>query len=197
MDNDREKLHRTLDGEGGGDDRLPAGASRDEREGLRHAVELLEGSERRSAPEGFTAAVMARLPEARQPRAARLREFFFGSRVLRWNMATALATAAVLVVAALAVLPRTPADGMVTVRLTFYAPQASTVAVAGDFNKWRIEGSEMKRIDGMWSADLRLRPGVYSYSFVVDGRTWVVDPGASSYEDDGLGSRNAVLRVQI
>ncbi len=55
----------------------------------------------------------------------------------------------------------------------------------------------MKGTDGMWSIDLKLKPGVYTYSFVVDGKTWVPDPGAESYVDDGLGSRNAVLRVNI
>ena len=90
-----------------------------------------------------------------------------------------------------------PVEGSTTVRLTFYAPQARTVSVAGDFNKWRTETDAMKGNDGMWSIDLKLKPGVYSYSFIVDGKTWVADPGAESYQDDGFGSQNSILRVAI
>jgi 1,4-alpha-glucan branching enzyme len=82
----------------------------------------------------------------------------------------------------------------ILVRLTFHAPQAHSVAVAGKFNKWRID-DKMERSDGMWSIDLKLKPGVYAYSFLVDGREWVPDPKAESYEEDGFGSQNAVLRV--
>jgi 1,4-alpha-glucan branching enzyme len=71
------------------------------------------------------------------------------------------------------------------------------VAVAGDFNKWKTDVHEMKKTDGTWSIDLKLKPGVYSYSFVVDGTAWVPDPGAEFYEDDGYGSRNSVLRINI
>jgi 1,4-alpha-glucan branching enzyme len=90
-----------------------------------------------------------------------------------------------------------PSEAAVTVRLTFRAPEARSVAVAGDFNKWRTTADEMKRTNGVWSIDLKLKPGVYSYSFVVNGKSWVPDPGAEIYTDDGFGSRNAVLRVNI
>ena len=91
----------------------------------------------------------------------------------------------------------TQGESAITVRLSFHAPQARTVAVAGEFNKWKTDADEMKRTDGTWSIDLKLKPGVYTYSFIVDGKSWVPDPGAASYEDDGFGSRNAVLRVNI
>jgi 1,4-alpha-glucan branching enzyme len=90
-----------------------------------------------------------------------------------------------------------PSENVVTVRLRFRAPEARSVAVAGDFNKWRTNADEMKKSDGEWSIDLKLKPGEYSYSFIVDGKSWVPDPGAEMYRDDGFGSRNAVLRVNI
>jgi 1,4-alpha-glucan branching enzyme len=137
---------------------------------------------------------MKHLP-ARKPSAShRIREFLFAGRVLRWNMAAALAAAAVLIIAT---NTAGQAESVVTVRLTFRAPQAQSVAVAGDFNKWRTNADEMKRIDGEWSIELKLKPGEYSYSFIVDGKSWVPDPGAERYRDDGFGSRNAVLRVNI
>lgn len=213
MDRDRELIHKILDNEADDTERtfiaLSMEADHELREkvaGLSNAVRLLAESERHDAPMAFTAEVMRRLPGKKPSPFAALREFLFGSRVLRWNMATALATAVVLIItiASLSGIPRwtamhaaKPADAVGTVRLTFYSPQAQSVAVAGDFNKWRTDSNEMKRLDGMWSVDLKLKPGVYAYSFVIDGSSWVPDPGAAAYEDDGFGSRNAVLRVSI
>jgi hypothetical protein len=31
---------------------------------------------------------------------------------------------------------------------------------------------------------------------VLDGKAWVADPGAESYQDDGFGSRNAVMKIR-
>jgi hypothetical protein len=211
MDKSREIIHKILDGEAGEEERKFAAQGmesdpemREELTGLMNAVRMLEESERHEPPQSFTADVMKRLPSAAHPVLAGLREFLFGSRVLRWNMAAALATA-VLVVAALALSMRTPslipvhhaktAKDAVTVRLTFISPEARSVAVAGDFNKWRTDA--MQRTDGMWTIELKLKPGVYTYSFIVDNTTWVADPGAGSYRDDGFGSRNAVMRVNI
>lgn len=213
MDNERDILHKILDDDAGEDEkkiitrRIETDPGlRQEFTGLLHAVQMLEESEQREAPAFFTAEVMKKLPKRSPSVLARLREFLFNSRVLRWNMASAMATAVILV-AVIASFSR-PHDGpdlttaaatgeAATVRLTFYSPQAQRVAVAGDFNKWKTDAHEMKGTDGMWSIDLKLKPGVYTYSFVVDGKTWVPDPGAESYVDDGLGSRNAVLRVNI
>lgn len=39
------------------------------------------------------------------------------------------------------------------------------------------------------------KPGAYAYMFVVDGDPWVTDPFADAYRDDGLGHRNAALRI--
>src|SRR5574337_250869 len=207
MDKERDIMHKILDGDAEDDEKQIIArdmesdpALREEFNGLRKTVRLLEESGRQEAPSAFTAEVMRRL--LLRPRSAldRMRDFLFGSRVLRWNMATALATA-VIVLATVVVLSRmqretatTTAPGpgeSVVVRLPFYSPQAHSVAVAGEFNKWKTDADEMKKTDGMWSIDLKLRPGVYTYSFIVDGKSWVPDPGAESYEDDGFGSRNA------
>jgi 1,4-alpha-glucan branching enzyme len=117
-------------------------------------------------------------------------------------MATALAVAAVLVLATVVVVRQTPREAaretVLTVKLAFYAPQAKRVAVAGDFNLWQPDKNTMVRRDGgVWTVDIPLRPGVYSYMFVVDGTAWVTDPDAESFQDDGFGNRNAVVRVRI
>ena len=217
MDKERDIIHKILDNDAAEEEkqiiergRKTDPALRKEFDGLTRTVRMLEESERREPPAFFTAEVMKKLPARRPSVAGRIREFFLGSRVLRWNMATALATAAILLITLVTVMRMPhqqpeqpvmtasgPSEAAVTVRLTFRAPEARSVAVAGDFNKWRTTGDEMKRTDGVWSIDLKLKPGVYSYSFIVDGKSWVPDPGAEIYTDDGFGSRNAVLRVNI
>lgn len=213
MDKDREIMHRILDGEAGDEEKRVAANGmadhsglREEFGGLAHAVRMLEESERRTPPVSFTADVMKELSPARPSVPDRVREFFFGSRVLRWNMATAMA-AALIVVASIAMAPMLfrgaerraagPVGQEAAVRLTFYAPQARSVSVAGDFNKWMTDADRMDGSNGMWSIELKLKPGVYAYSFVVDGKAWVADPGAETFQEDGFGARNAVMRVAI
>ena len=131
---------------------------------------------------------------------------------LRWNMAGALATAAVavLVVGALVARPGTPAssdppgtastgatDAPVLVRLVVLQPEARTVDVAGDFNGWDPARTPLEQTaTGAWTVTIPLQPGRYEYMFVVDGKQWVGDPFAVEQADDGFGSRNAVLDVR-
>jgi anti-sigma factor RsiW len=213
MDKNREIIHKILDGEASNDEKKFFAKSletdtglKEEFDGLENAVRMLGKSERREPPISFTTEVMKRLPRKKASVFTRIREFLFGSRVLHWNMATALGVAVVVLFGVITVSrvhlepsmnAARPVENEVTVRLTFYAPQARTVSVAGDFNRWKTDADEMKGTNGMWHIDLKLKPGVYSYSFVVDGKSWVVDPGAQSYTDDGFGSHNAVLRVSI
>jgi anti-sigma factor RsiW len=213
MDRERDIMHKILDGDADEQEKRIMARSletdpdvRNDFIGITTAVRMLEQSERCEAPASFTAEVMKNLPQARPTVLDRIRYFLFGSRVLRWNIATALATAVVVIVTTVAVsrLPREEAtttsgqaETTVLVRLTFYSPHARSVAVAGDFNKWKTNADELRKSDGIWSIDLKLKPGVYTYSFIVDGRSWVPDPGAESFKDDGFGSRNAVLRVSI
>ncbi len=211
MDKERDIMHKILDGDAGDEEKkiiirdMEADSGlKEEFIGLENAVRMLEESERMEAPPAFTAEVMKRLTRRSPSVLDRVRGFLLGSRVLRWNMATALAATIIVLVTIVTVsrMHREPAmtavsgpgESVITVRLTFQAPKAQSVAVAGKFNKWRTD-DEMKRIDGRWSIDLKLKPGFYTYSFLVDGKSWVPDPGAESYEDDGFGSRNAVLRV--
>lgn len=83
------------------------------------------------------------------------------------------------------------------VEVTLTAPQAVSVAIAGDFNGWNYQSTQMVRAghEGLWKARLKLPPGVYQYSFVLDGTTWVSDPLAKTMLDDGYGGKNSVFIV--
>ena len=94
-----------------------------------------------------------------------------------------------------AVRPATT-DDSVYVQFLISAPEARTVALAGDFNEWNpsIQLDDPDG-DGLWTARVALEPGVHEYMFVIDGSEWRPDPNALSYKDDGFGQRNSVLAV--
>ena len=168
-------------------------------------VALLTSVERRVPSSSFTEDVLARLPDRRSRPLEKLWEFLWAPRVVRWNVATALALGLVLVVAVLArTLPSQSLVGsemrsVVTLfRFTLDAPGAQQVFLAGDFNGWRTD--EISLADatgrGRFSVTLPLKPGRYAYMFVVDGATWVTDPRAEAYRDDGFGNKNALVDVE-
>lgn len=208
-DSAQERVHRLLDGElteGERDallrqvrehpeDRAAYNALRDQAAWLAQAGGL-------EPPREFTRQVMARLTAERPGFPARVRSFLFRGRPLTWNMASALAAAALLIITVGVAVRQHPGGAaqneVVTVRLNFYAPQAERVAVAGDFNRWQGDSTPMTpQGNGIWTADIQLRQGTYSYMFVVDGTAWVTDPDAEAFQDDGFGNRNAVVRVSI
>jgi 1,4-alpha-glucan branching enzyme len=80
------------------------------------------------------------------------------------------------------------------VRFSFYAPSATSVSIAGSFNRWdpRINALAGPGRDGVWTIVLPLPPDRYEYRFVVNGKDWVLDPFSPS-ADDGLGERNSVF----
>jgi len=84
---------------------------------------------------------------------------------------------------------------VVPVRLVLHAPEAASVRVAGTFNDWDAETTQMiPANEGTFQATLLLPRGQHEYMFVVDGQ-WVTDPSATFVRDDGFGNRNAVLEI--
>ena len=168
---------------------------------------LLTGLTRLTPSPTFTEEVLSRLPESRSSFWARSWTRLWAPRTLRWNLASALA----LMVVALAMAPvvwRTFVDGMAVApppqhvvtlfRFSVEAPGAQRVAVAGDFNGWRTDEIFLSDTTGQghFAVSLPLRPGRYAYMFVVDGSTWVTDPHATAYRDDGFGNRNALVTIE-
>jgi hypothetical protein len=112
------------------------------------------------------------------------------------GLAVAVATAALLAPWGGSTPVTPPAESLVYVQFRLSAPGAASVVVTGDFDGWG--GSfAMSDVDGdgVWTGRVPVRPGVYTYMFVVDGSDWVTDPSAERYADDGFGNRNAVLAV--
>jgi anti-sigma factor RsiW len=85
------------------------------------------------------------------------------------------------------------------VRLIYVAPDENVerVTVAGTFNGWDPERTEMSKEGGAWVLQLVLPPQTYEYMFVENGEQWVTDPLASQTRDDGFGQKNAVLDLTL
>jgi len=72
------------------------------------------------------------------------------------------------------------------------APEANSVYVVGDFNRWTANESSLmkKNGDGAWVKLMSLSEGSHVYKFVVDGK-WIEDPGNNNTEINEFGSRNS------
>ena len=75
-------------------------------------------------------------------------------------------------------------------------PRAETVKIAGDFNDWNPEQTEMQKVseNGKWQLHLPLGKGTYRYRLVVDGQ-WQQDPYNELAEMNPFGEMNSVMYV--
>jgi chromosome partitioning protein len=89
-------------------------------------------------------------------------------------------------------LPSAPIPTQDGVLFTLDAPEAMRVQLAGDFNSWMPDGSEMEFSNGIWQKMLALAPGRYRYRYVVDGH-WQIDPLNSSVEPSPFGDNDSVI----
>jgi 1,4-alpha-glucan branching enzyme len=83
------------------------------------------------------------------------------------------------------------------VRLKLVAPASSRVVVVGDFNNWDPAATPLRSNgrEGVWTVELRLKPGRYHYTFLVDGRKWVRDPAEPPAPESDFGAPTSVLTV--
>jgi 1,4-alpha-glucan branching enzyme len=91
-------------------------------------------------------------------------------------------------------LPKPVAGG---IRFALLAPEAKQVSLVGSFNGWTADATQMKMRDGtgLWSVDVPLREGEYTFMYLVDGTEWVTPPLAEDFVTDGFGQTNGVVIV--
>jgi 1,4-alpha-glucan branching enzyme len=91
-------------------------------------------------------------------------------------------------------LPKPVAGG---IRFAMLAPKAKQVSLVGSFNGWTADATQMKMRDGtgLWSVDVPLGEGEYTFMYLVDGTEWVTPPLAEDFVTDGFGQTNGVVIV--
>lgn len=91
-------------------------------------------------------------------------------------------------------LPAASAKGTTTLHLKGY-PNARIVALAGSFNDWNQSQLLCAKEQDGWACGIDLKPGKYTYKFIIDG-DWILDPDNANTEDDERGFTNSVLVVK-
>ncbi len=69
-----------------------------------------------------------------------------------------------------------------------------SVVVTGSFNGWNRNGYRMVLKDHQWIFPISLKPGKYTYKFIVNGK-WILDPGNELWEENEYGDNNSVLWI--
>jgi 1,4-alpha-glucan branching enzyme len=76
------------------------------------------------------------------------------------------------------------------------APQAKSVFLAGNFNRWNLSSHPLKKNkQGVWKISLPLDLGHYEYRFFVDDE-WQNDPNCSSFVENPFGTLNCLKMVE-
>jgi enterochelin esterase family protein len=81
---------------------------------------------------------------------------------------------------------------------TFTLPghtDAEAVAIYGSFNNWIQTKNYCARESDGWVCRIDLKPGKYTYRFLVDG-VGLIDPNNSATEDDGNGHPDSVIVIK-
>lgn len=203
-----DNVHLAIDG-----DLSTAELSLPERErlaGLDNALALVTGHLRSVPAPDLTAAVMRQIAvPSPDPFWKRGLAWFWDPQPVRLSLRPAYGFAFALATVALVLLPLgletervnpvSPAAVAATappvyVQFRLDAENASTVSLAGSFTDWEPSYRLRETAPGVWSVLVPLEPGVYDYSFVVDGNEWVADPSAPQV-DDSFGGTNSRLSL--
>lgn len=84
--------------------------------------------------------------------------------------------------------------GVQDIQFIYVDPQATSVALVGDFNDWQPAAMSRDDATGGWSVRIPLAAGRYQYQFVINGTQHVTDPTATMASGD-FGSPNSVITV--
>ena len=86
-------------------------------------------------------------------------------------------------------------EPLVVHQFTYYQKGLNSISLVGQFNDWDTDSTSLTEVSpGVWTVSLRLRPGVYEYQFILNGKQWVADPTMPQTSSD-FGSPNSVVKV--
>src|SRR5579862_4343654 len=121
---------------------------------------------------------------------------------VNYLLATMLAVSAARVNAQVSPIPIEPEAVDVVQVFRFDAsgvtPRPKSVHLAGTFNHFSHTQTPMKdEGGGVYSATLRLSPGLYHYKFLVDEDRWFIDPSADKKLEDAADHHNSGVIVGV
>jgi 1,4-alpha-glucan branching enzyme len=74
------------------------------------------------------------------------------------------------------------------------APNARSVTIVGDFNKWNPSANQLKALkNGNYTITLDLERGEYCFRYLIDGCKWENDWHADKYVPNSFGCDNSVV----
>ena len=89
----------------------------------------------------------------------------------------------------------TDEEPLVLHQFTYYQKGLQSISVVGGFNDWDEDSTKLIEVSpGVWTVSMRLRPGVYEYQFILNGKQRVTDPTMPQTSSD-FGSPNSVVTV--
>ena len=84
---------------------------------------------------------------------------------------------------------------LVVHQFTYYQKGLQSISLVGGFNDWDSDSTTLREVSpGVWTVSLLLRPGVYEYQFILNGKQRVTDPTMPQVKND-FGSPNSVVTV--
>ena len=84
---------------------------------------------------------------------------------------------------------------LVVHQFTYYQKGLQSISVVGEFNDWDDDSTTLREVSpGVWTVSVPLRPGVYEYQFILNGKQRVIDPTMPQIKSD-FGSPNSVVTV--
>lgn len=72
---------------------------------------------------------------------------------------------------------------------------AKEVRLSGTFNDWNEQGYLMQKTSSGWIFPIYLKPGRYSYKYIVDGN-WITDPDNPYYEENEFDTGNSIVWIK-
>jgi AMP-activated protein kinase-like protein len=89
----------------------------------------------------------------------------------------------------------TDAGALVPHQFTYYQKGLQSISLVGEFNDWDADSTAMTEVSpGVWTVTLLLKPAVYEYQFILNGKQRVTDPTMPQTSND-FGSPNSVVTV--
>ena len=86
-------------------------------------------------------------------------------------------------------------EPLVVHQFTYYQKGLNSISLVGQFNDWDTDSTSLTEVSpGVWTVSLSLRPGVYEYQFILNGKQRVTDPTMPQTSSD-FGSPNSVVKV--